>query len=67
MTLTPSELEFFNFPKLVKETNAIYAMEHGGFLLRPPVALLTKDINHFDSPVVKPYKKVWTEETEEKD
>lgn len=41
----------------MKETDAIYAMEHGGFLLRPPVAPSNKDFNHFDSTVVKPYKK----------
>lgn len=64
LTLTPSELELADFPKLVKIYNAKYSMEHGGVLLKPPIALPTKDVHSYDFTFVKPSKQVFTQEKE---
>ena len=54
LTISPSEREFLDFSGLLKHLNAKHSMDHGGVLLKPPVALPTLDLHHHDQKFVKP-------------
>jgi hypothetical protein len=54
LTISPSEREFLDFSGLIKCLNAKHSMDHGGVLLKPPVALPTLDLHLHDNKFVKP-------------